>query len=482
MGDNATPESCFTARSERERSVRPKSVLSDLRQSSVRADRAHWRPNFSGNVDRKSSTKNPAVVPHPLHAIAPPAHPFSQSPPAFSASPFAPPMHSLPLGVTHHVHTPAPVQVQTLPALDTLRTASAPVQTPTAAGQSPMEQRSGGAGPQIYPPVPQAGRGFMSPWGQGPLGPLSPGGIGVQMHPSHPPPHQQQTLEPKELSTSSFPAEEQQTSFPPIEPALEPVEAVTELILEPPIDQSSKYSVSSPTTIPQTATSPISATNIEPVASPAREGSAEQVYEPTISASSTEEPTLSATTESIVPSPSRIAPWATPQKNKDNPTKSAPLSLKQIQEMEAKRAAEQARRIAVERAALAAQAPAATVPVVQQGLPQGSTWGAVAAKGRKPATVNVSTTAAPGKKTMAQIQKEEEEERTKLAKAKEVVPGVGAAVRGYASAASATFTTKVFAPIQSWGLLILAFDADCVDDGWTWRPSTTRPADSQWRN
>ena len=120
--------------------------------------------------------------------------------------------------------------------------------------------------------------------------------------------------------------------------------------------------------------------------------------------------------------------------------------------MEAKRTAEQARRIALERAALATQVPAATISAQQQGLPQGSTWGSVASKGWKPVVPVVATTPSPGKKSMAQIQKEEEEERARLAKAKEVVPGLGAGVRGYAGAAAAASTAKVFLPFFLWGV------------------------------
>jgi PERQ amino acid-rich with GYF domain-containing protein len=132
------------------------------------------------------------------------------------------------------------------------------------------------------------------------------------------------------------------------------------------------------------------------------------------------------------PSPARVAPWAT---KPDDPKKS--LSLKQIQDLEAKRAAEQTRRITAERQLLAQQAAvaaAAQQTPVQQGLPQGSTWGSVAAKGwtAKPAPVTPS----PGKKTMSQIQKEEEEERARLARGKDISAPT-AVMRGYAGAAAA---------------------------------------------
>jgi len=129
--------------------------------------------------------------------------------------------------------------------------------------------------------------------------------------------------------------------------------------------------------------------------------------------------------------------------------------------MEAKRAAEQARRAAIERAAAAAVLPTPVLPVaVQQGLPQGSTWGSVAAKagaGWKQPVVGTVTPGAtsvvvgggsvmgtsPGKKTMAQIQKEEEEERARLAAKTKDVPGLGVGVRGYAGAAASTATKVV---------------------------------------
>ena len=415
---------------------------------------------------------HPAVVagvvapPHALHQIsAPTVHPFPASPAGFSTvgggggGTFVTPMHGLPLGVTHHVHSPAPVQVQTLPALDALRTAASTTssQSPvTVASPSAMEQRGGG-GPHLYQPVAQAGRGFMSPWGQGPLGPLSPG-MGVQMHSSQPP---LDTFQSKDTPTSPFPAMERKTSLP-LDTAPEPtVETIPEPAPES-IDQShtSSISIAPPPAKHKTTTSPPPEPEITALESitthPPEQISPplDQVYEPTLSPSSQTDNDLPPTTTTTIPSPSRTAPWATPQKSKDVPN--TPLSLKQIQEMEAKRAAEQARRVALDRAAAAAASPAVPVAVAQQqqGLPQGSTWGSVAAKagGWKQPVVGVgagvtsATVSSPGKKSMAQIQREEEEERARLAKTKEVVPGLGAGVRGYAgaAAAAAASTAKVY--------------------------------------
>ena len=164
---------------------------------------------------------------HPLHHPAP-QHPFVASPPYAGFGP----MHTLPLGVTHHVHTPAPVQVQTLPALDTLRTGGAsapPVQPPPPQTQSPLEHQ--------YQP-PQQNRGFMSPWGAGPLGPLSPGI--VQMHQ---PPLQE-----------SFGFTEETVPFQEEKPT-SPVEPVPETVPEFE-DESRKSSVSADSAKPE-ITSPI---------------------------------------------------------------------------------------------------------------------------------------------------------------------------------------------------------------------------------
>jgi PERQ amino acid-rich with GYF domain-containing protein len=346
---------------------------------------------------------HPPVV-HPLHHPAP-QHPFVASP-AFTG--FSP-MHGLSHGVTHHVHTPAPVQVQTLPALDTLRTGGSLPSTVQPQVPSPMErQPQGGVG--FQPPS----QGFMSPWGAGPLGPLSPG---MSIH------QNQETF-----STQSY--YEEQTASPVEQERRTGVPEVHEAI-ETPVETSRKSSVSA-TNEYATIEPPVEI--IEPEFTLADEQEIPQETAPT---PETEDDLTTTDPPVATPSPARIAPWA----QKDEPKKS--LSLKQIQEMEAKRAAEQARRVAAERQhLLVQQAAAMPIPVAPQpGLPQGSTWGSVAAKGwtAKPAPATPS----PGKKTMAQIQKEEEDERTRLTKGKDVsIPTT--AVRGYAGAAAAAAAAKVF--------------------------------------
>jgi hypothetical protein len=348
-----------------------------------------------------------------------------QSPQHFVPSPAASfggfnPMHPLPLGITHHVHTPAPVQVQTLPALDTLRmggTLDAPAQ-PQQMQSPPERQGQGGLGFQQQQP----NRGFMSPWGAGPLGPLSPGL--VQMHQ----PQGQESYMSQQYTEEPQFAQEQTPSLP-VETSVETFEDASETVPEF-VDQSRKSSVSVASAKAEVA-SPI--TQVEHSDEPSFQQ--EEEYFPEASPEPIEETTLDH--PAVTPSPAPVAPWATPQK-KDDSKKS--LSLKQIQELEAKRAADQARRIAAERQLLlqqqaaAAQLTASQQPPVQPGLPQGSTWGSVAAKGwtSKPVT---PVTPSPGKKTMAQIQKEEEE----LARVARVNPGAGAlapSVKGYAGAAA----------------------------------------------
>jgi hypothetical protein len=154
-------------------------------------------------------------------------------------------------------------------------------------------------------------------------------------------------------------------------------------------------------------------------------------------------------------SPVRTAPWA---QKKEESKKS--LSLKEIQDLEAKRAAEVAKRAAAEKALVqqqaAQQAQQGTVVAAQAGLPVNSTWGGKS-WGAKVAVVS------PGKKSMAQIQKEEEEERAKVAsKGREGVTGTP--VRGYAGAAATSSTPKVQPPLP-------AFVFCCLGgtDGWSLR-------------
>jgi PERQ amino acid-rich with GYF domain-containing protein len=358
----------------------------------------------------------PAV--HPLLHQQSPQH-FVPSPAAFGG--FSP-MHPLPLGITHHVHTPAPVQVQTLPALDALRTGGT-LETPAPPQQlqSPLErQAQGGLGFQQQQPS----RGFISPWGAGPLGPLTPGM--VQMHQQ---PQSQESYLPQQYSEESQFAPERKASVPLDTPAEMFEHPVSETVLDT-VDQSRNSSVSVASAKHEVA-SPV--TQIEPEES---EINQEDDFIPEIVASSeTADDIVDHPT--VTPSPARVAPWATPQK-KDESKKS--LSLKQIQEIEAKRAAEQARRIAAERQLLlqqqaAAAQLAASQQVVQPGLPQGSTWGSVAAKGWTSKTPTPATPS-PGKKTMAQIQKEEEEALARLAKGNQGVGTSATSSKGYAGAAA----------------------------------------------
>jgi hypothetical protein len=343
----------------------------------------------------------PLIPPVPHHIPPAPAHSYMPGPP-YGAYP---PMH-MSMGITHHVHTGAPVQVQTLPPLDTLRTSTTPV--PVSQPQPPREQSP----TERYPPQNR----FMSPWGAGPMGPLSPGNLPLQ--------HNQ----PQEFSaTPQF-----DEPLPVQEKADSHVEGVVERaeILHEPVEDS------------------LSSTRNSSVAHEHADISSSQpvipVPEDEPMADITDAVIDDSTQAVVTPTPvTRVAPWATPQK-KDEQRKS-PLSLKQIQELEAKTAAEQSRILtaqrdaASQRALTAGHAQAAAVLLANQpALPQGSTWGSVAAKGwnAKPAAIS------PGKKTLAEIQKEAEEERARLAKGKEIA-GVPA-VKGYASAAAAITPKVIF--------------------------------------
>jgi len=340
----------------------------------------------------------PLVPPVPHHLPPAPGHPYMPAPPFGGHVPMR-----MPVGITHHVHTGAPVQVQTLPPLDTLRTSSSPAQTPQShppREQSPMER------------YPQQTRQFMSPWGAGTMGPLSPGNMPSQAQDFNVP---QQFDEPP-------PPTQEKIESPMLEGLVEKAEIVPEPVPEEIAPETFKSSISGEPVSPQLD-----------AAVPVEEVSTDIANEVVEESS----PVL------VTPAPpTRVAPWATPQK-KDEQRKS-PLSLKQIQELETKKAAEQARILAAQREAATQKAlataqaqAAATMQASQPALSQGSTWGSIAAKGW-----NAKTTASsPGKKTMAEIQKEEEQERARLAKGKEA-SGVPT-VRGYASAA-AVVTQKVF--------------------------------------
>ena len=361
-----------------------------------------------------------AVAPGPSSTAAsagimPPFQPMHH-PYLNAAYPGYGPVHGLPMGVTHHVHSPAPVQVQTLPALDTLRTSTQP---PV---QQPVTQQTPQSGQQELSPQDQIGlqgRGYMSPWGGGPLANLSP----MQLH--QPQQDQFPTFAEEPISV----VDEQKPVLP--EPFPEPDEPQPQTFLEsePQNRKSSMPSipVKSPSPIPEPEPEPLEPESImEPPPSP-----------PIPTESPPNEP-IPPTAIAAVVSPARIAPWA---QKKEEVKKS--LSLKEIQELESKRAAETAKRLAAEKQALAQaqqQQPTSAAATGQQtaALPANSTWGA--SSGTKSwaakTTAGVIGTS-PGKKSMAQIQKEEEEDRARLvaAKTKDVTP---TPVRGYAGAAAVT--------------------------------------------
>jgi len=376
----------------------------------------------------------PAV--HPIHHSSP-QH-FGPSPSVYGG--FSP-MLPLPLGVTHHVNTPTPVQVQTLPALDSLRTGgsipSVPSPAPVQPIESPMERRPG-MGFQAQS-MQQPNRGFMSPWGPGPLGPLSPGMV-----------HDQMRGQDSFLPQQHFAEESIQDQFPqerrmsvPVEPPVNVEESPAPEPVVPQVENES-WKTSLAAVSPEAAVAlPVAEPGLNQVEEQEVPQELETVYETESPELPEESQDANIASSIAVPSPARVAPWATPQKKPD-PQKA--LTLKQIQEIEAKRAAEQAKRVAAERQILLQQqaaAAAAAQPAPQQGLPQGSTWGSVAAKGwtAKP----VTPTPSPGKKTMAQIQKEEEEaaERNRAAGKKEGT-SLSPSGKGYAGVAAVAGAAKVF--------------------------------------
>jgi GYF domain len=343
-------------------------------------------------VRQREMAQQPPATQNPLPAISHVPQPYV-APPAPALAPFQanyPPIHpSLAMGITHHVHTPAPVQVQSLPPLDTLRNTSS--QGPPTPSQFPSS----------------GSRNFMTPWGGQPTvspGPQIPVQPELAQHLEHnlsqePPPKMDDPVAPPPTTAYQppppVPVEQEQEHMPVTEEEESlPIPLPVQALLEEPDSFDLHHEDMEPSSI---------------IA-------------------------ISA------PSPARTAPWA-----KEEPKKPALLSLKQIQELEAKRAAEQARKLALERQAQVSIAPPVpTVGSPQQTLPASSTWGSVAAKGWSAKSTGSTgvIVAGPGKKTMAQIQKEEEEDRAKLAsKVKEV--GVGSSTgRGYAGVA-ATVSPKV---------------------------------------
>ena len=356
-----------------------------------------------------SSTAAAAGIMHPFQPLH---HPYMNA-----AYPGYGPVHGLPMGVTHHVHSPAPVQVQTLPALDTLRTSTQPpVQQPVAQQQTPQ------SGQQQSSPQDQMGlqdRVYMNPWGGGPLAALSP----MQLH------QPQQDQLPTFIEEPISVVEEQKPVLPEHFPEPDEPHPQTLLESEPPNRKSSMPSIplKSPSPIPESEPEPLELeSTIEPPPSP-----------PIPIDSPGNEP-MPPTAIPAVISPARVAPWA---QRKEEVKKS--LSLKEIQELESKRAAETAKRLAAEKQALAQaqqQQPASAAATGQQtaALPANSTWGASSGtKSWAAKTTGGGMGTSPGKKSMAQIQKEEEEDRARLvaAKTKDVTP---TPVRGYAGAAAVT--------------------------------------------
>jgi len=149
-----------------------------------------------------------------------------------------------------------------------------------------------------------------------------------------------------------------------------------------------------------------------------------------------------------------IAPWA---------ERTAELakgpSLKEIQEAEAKRAAEQEELAAAARRAQAEQErlQQTHAPAPAPGLPSTSIWGSSASPvtpgsqsssvWAKPATTKVTSGAAPTKKTLAQIQKEEETRKQKAAAA--AVAAAAANAPNASSPASAAAVGKRYAELAS---------------------------------
>ena len=157
-----------------------------------------------------------------------------------------------------------------------------------------------------------------------------------------------------------------------------------------------------------------------------------------------------------------IAPWA----DRSVETVRGP-SLKEIQEAETRRAAEQAKILAAQRKVQAEQDyhTQAAAPTVAPGLPSTSTWGSTASpitpvtptasiwgKGGNNRAVSSSTTAT--KKTLAQIQAEEEKRKQKAAaetsaKLASSMP-VPAGGKRYAELASKVANPQTAAPTAAW--------------------------------
>lgn len=148
-----------------------------------------------------------------------------------------------------------------------------------------------------------------------------------------------------------------------------------------------------------------------------------------------------------------IAPWA---KESATELPKGP-SLREIQEAEAKKAAE---REAIESAHRRAQAEreslaAASVPAPAPGLPSGATWASgpsgspsatTPSAWVKPAAGKTPTSATAAKKTLAQIQKEEESRKQRAAAVAAATAAPAAAVLGPGGKRYADLASKVSAP------------------------------------
>ncbi|KAK2614953.1 hypothetical protein N8I77_001741 [Diaporthe amygdali] len=161
----------------------------------------------------------------------------------------------------------------------------------------------------------------------------------------------------------------------------------------------------------------------------------------------------SQTPDSAAAAPPPLAPWA---RDPGSDAQKGP-SLKEIQEAEAKKAAklEAERRAAHEKEAALAKEREKANPVVLPGLPTSSTWGSgspapsVSSPWSKPSAVKAGVVATPvtptsgdRKKTLAEIQREEEARKQKAVKeqASQTAAAAGASALGkrYAELASKT--------------------------------------------
>lgn len=168
----------------------------------------------------------------------------------------------------------------------------------------------------------------------------------------------------------------------------------------------------------------------------------------------------SAANSATAAQPPPLAPWA---RDPGSETQKGP-SLKEIQEAEAKKSAqlEAQRRATQEAEALAAKEREKVNPAVVPGLPANSTWGSgspvpsVSSPWSKPGapkvgpvTTGASGTTTPGKKTLAEIQREEEARKLKASKDQATQTGAAASAssfgKRYADLASKTGPTGITA-------------------------------------